>query len=884
MCPIQFTLRHCTSFIGGLALLMFICTQISAGPPVKLNNPLAGSSSVFRNSARFTPDGTRVFYELDLVNSGGYVNLELYSVPSGGGTAVKLSAPNTPVTPTYYVSPDSEHVYYTDFTDSGATRIFAVPSTGGPSTSLVSTSDPYRFYDINFSPDGTRFSYKFSWDVVSSQPIAGLPQLYSVPTTGGAPTLLAGRNWVATDLSIGPSMISPDGQHVVYFESDSGYPSALYSVPILGGTSRKLSGTLTPDPPSLYYPPGQFSPDGSLFVFFAGGIYSVPISGGTPVKLNGTSAYGGGSADRFSSDGSRFVYVTVQGNIATEIDSVPSAGGSSVKLNGPLLSGSVSSPVLSPDGTRVLYTAAQNTAGILELYEVPITGGPATRLNAPLGLGGIAAAVTWSPDNSRVIYEQRQETGAAFELYSVPSVGGAPVKLSGPMIAGGNVEYSVVISPDGSRVVYEADQEVDGVYSQYIVPTAGGTPVKISGSLHVADDRSPPKFSSDGSRILIETEYKSGVPAQIYSRVLRQRWINSTGDWDTASNWNYAELPDDVMQISIAGSSSVTATGNSVSRSVNELHLGGGAAMAALTLQSAAAITAVNGVVIESNGLLAGNGTLVGNLSNSGLIAPGTSVGNLQISGNYSQTTSGTIQIDLSNVEVYDQLQINGNASLAGSLVVSLIGGFTPSVGQTFNILDFASSDGTFNQLQLPQLANSLSWNTSRLYSNGSLSIVGGLTGDYNGDGRVDAADYIAWRKNGGAQQNYNTWRAHFGQSTSSISLPCDFNADGRVDAADYVAWRHGLATGTYTQSDYNTWRANFGATAAAAAAVARSPVEAVPEPDTLVVRLIALMALFRLPRAKHRCHYTHSRNFDNSVPRAIDFATGFWSRLRSHS
>jgi len=45
------------------------------------------------------------------------------------------------------------------------------------------------------------------------------------------------------------------------------------------------------------------------------------------------------------------------------------------------------------------------------------------------------------------------------------------------------------------------------------------------------------------------------------------------------------------------------------------------------------------------------------------------------------------------------------------------------------------------------------------------------LAGDYNGDGKVDAADYVTWRKNpaafGGDPAGYNTWRANFGAGTS---------------------------------------------------------------------------------------------------------------------
>jgi hypothetical protein len=43
----------------------------------------------------------------------------------------------------------------------------------------------------------------------------------------------------------------------------------------------------------------------------------------------------------------------------------------------------------------------------------------------------------------------------------------------------------------------------------------------------------------------------------------------------------------------------------------------------------------------------------------------------------------------------------------------------------------------------------------------------GDLTGDYNGDGAVDAADYVVWRKNNiNGQQGYDDWRANFGRTS----------------------------------------------------------------------------------------------------------------------
>jgi autotransporter-associated beta strand protein len=46
-----------------------------------------------------------------------------------------------------------------------------------------------------------------------------------------------------------------------------------------------------------------------------------------------------------------------------------------------------------------------------------------------------------------------------------------------------------------------------------------------------------------------------------------------------------------------------------------------------------------------------------------------------------------------------------------------------------------------------------------------------GLPGDFNGDGRVDAADFVVWRKTDGTIPQYSLWRSYFGQSVGSGAL-----------------------------------------------------------------------------------------------------------------
>jgi len=42
------------------------------------------------------------------------------------------------------------------------------------------------------------------------------------------------------------------------------------------------------------------------------------------------------------------------------------------------------------------------------------------------------------------------------------------------------------------------------------------------------------------------------------------------------------------------------------------------------------------------------------------------------------------------------------------------------------------------------------------------------LSGDFNHDGAVNAADYVVWRKTDGASADYNLWRTNFGKSVSA--------------------------------------------------------------------------------------------------------------------
>jgi WD40 repeat protein len=87
----------------------------------------------------------------------------------------------------------------------------------------------------------------------------------------------------------------------------------------------------------------------------------------------------------------------------------------------------------------------------------------------------------------------------------------------------------------------------------------------------------------------------------------------------------------------------------------------------------------------------------------------------------------------------------------------------------------------------------------------------------------------------GARLENNSTGAAYVFDVSRDLALAGDFNNDGTIDAADYIAWRNGLGT-TYTEADYDTWRTNFGRSATEAAAVGNTLGDSsvnVPEPTT---------------------------------------------------
>ncbi|MFI5337423.1 MAG: autotransporter domain-containing protein, partial [Opitutales bacterium] len=103
---------------------------------------------------------------------------------------------------------------------------------------------------------------------------------------------------------------------------------------------------------------------------------------------------------------------------------------------------------------------------------------------------------------------------------------------------------------------------------------------------------------------------------------------------------------------------------------------------------------------VFAGGLLGGNGTVNGNLTNSGIVSPGYSPGTIHVTGNYLQNASGILLIQLASASSYDQLVVTGTATLGGTLQVDTLGGYKPGIGVPFPVLTAAGGvNGKFGAL-----------------------------------------------------------------------------------------------------------------------------------------------------------------------------------------
>ena len=253
--------------------------------------------------------------------------------------------------------------------------------------------------------------------------------LYLASLSGTNPKTLVDAD---TTTSLVALAISPDGKQVLAL--DTGDSEQLVLVPAAGGDPDGVSGTDGADS-------GAFSPDGKTIAFTVNeysssdldpGLYTVPVAGGTPKRIVATPGDDEDSTVQYSPDGTKLAFtrddVDSKGNETVTLELVAAAGGTPKPLATDLIPDPSDGGRLafSPDGATIAYAGDYETPGI---FTVPVAGGTPTELTTDFDYWP-----SYSSDGSKLYFsrdsgsENAEDTSDddVFELWTMKKDGTAP--------------------------------------------------------------------------------------------------------------------------------------------------------------------------------------------------------------------------------------------------------------------------------------------------------------------------------------------------------------------------------------------------------------------------------------------------------------------------
>jgi autotransporter-associated beta strand protein len=231
------------------------------------------------------------------------------------------------------------------------------------------------------------------------------------------------------------------------------------------------------------------------------------------------------------------------------------------------------------------------------------------------------------------------------------------------------------------------------------------------------------------------------------------------------------------------------------------------------------ALRIAEGRNVELAGRLTGSGLIAGDLTIWCEVSPGPETARLEFSGDLTLASGSILQLEVGGAlpaAANDELLILGSATLGGRLDVELLDGFTPTLGDQFDLLRANEVLGTFDDVLLPALSSELEWHLAYLTDAVVLTVADAAVldpADFNGDGFVDGSDL-------------SLWASQFGQVGETEPITGDADGDLMVDGFDFLTWQRNL-TPTNTPEG----------------------AAAVPEPAALALMLLSLAVLWPLAR-----------------------------------
>ena len=141
-------------------------------------------------------------------------------------------------------------------------------------------------------------------------------------------------------------------------------------------------------------------------------------------------------------------------------------------------------------------------------------------------------------------------------------------------------------------------------------------------------------------------------------------------------------------------------------------------------------LTGSDGTLELSGGTLNGTGTVKGDVQNDdGIVAPGKSPGILTVDGNFTQAAGGTLAIEIGGTTPgtgADRLVVTGIATMGGTLALTTINSFVPSLSFNYVYLTTNQLQGTTFAVTGTDAGGGKSYVPSYSFTEATLTVVGG--------------------------------------------------------------------------------------------------------------------------------------------------------------
>ncbi len=213
-------------------------------------------------------------------------------------------------------------------------------------------------------------------------------------------------------------------------------------------------------------------------------------------------------------------------------------------------------------------------------------------------------------------------------------------------------------------------------------------------------------LSADGAApIVVDMAIPSGVPSSAGTGETITWDSASGGNWSDAANWDLGRVPEDgdsVIIEDLAGDQTITYDVGEVSLSAIDSEETIAVTGGVLSVDGTLATPELN---IANGGTVTVEGTVDGNVINSGTFSPGAAVetaGTTSVTGTFVNTASGTLLLEIADSTTADALSVSQQITVAGTLDFNLIGPAPPLPVSFSFVTTSVSISGTFDTIDAP--------------------------------------------------------------------------------------------------------------------------------------------------------------------------------------